>query len=155
MRLLYFLLPAVGLLAGCADRLRVPAADAQVRVHVGYAPPARRAAEDADHAFASIPNFDMRKSCRAAERDSCVGDERNAKAELQRRWSTFSGAHRAECIPFATGGVEPSYVEILSCFEIAVALKEGPSTYPIRAQCSRHLRPVSAVGDEADSMCSP
>jgi hypothetical protein len=153
MRPLYYLLPAMGLLAGCADCMRMPAADAQVRVYVGYTPTARRAAEDVGHAFESVPNYDMRKSCRAAERDRCVEDERDAKAELQRRWPTFSAAHRSACIPSSTGGVEPSYVEILSCFEIAFALKEGPSKYLIRAQCSRPS--TSAVGDEAESMCSP
>jgi hypothetical protein len=118
MRLLCYLLPAaVGLLAGCADR--TPAAEARLGVHFGYMPTARRTVEDVPHVSGAVPNFDMSKSCRASERSDCLEEERDAKIELQGRWPGFSAAERSACMPLSTAGVEPSYVELLTCFEMA------------------------------------
>jgi hypothetical protein len=120
MRLLYYLLPVVvGLLAGCADR--TPAIEARVGVHFGYVPAARRTVEDVRHVSGTLPNFDMSKLCRASERTGCLEEERDAKIELQRQWPTFSEANRSTCMPSSTAGVEPSYVELLTCFEMASA----------------------------------
>ncbi len=141
MRLVYYLLPAaVALLAGCADR--TPATEARVGVHVGYMPTARRAVEHVGHASEAVPNIDLNQVCRAVERTDnsakdrqwCLEDERDAKIELQRRWQRFSAAERTACMPSSTAGVESSYVELLTCFEIVSALKDGPSTYRARAQ---------------------
>ncbi len=142
MRLLYYLLPAaVALLAGCADR--TPATEARVGVSVGYMPSPRRAVEDVGQASKAVPNMDLNKLCRAVERSDtsdkdrrhwCLEDERDAKNELQRRWHTLSAAERSACMPSSTGGVEPSYVELLTCLELVSALKDGPSTYGARAQ---------------------
>lgn len=131
----------MGLLAGCADRM--PATDARVAVHVTYMPAPRRAAEDVGHASAAVPNIDLNRLCGALERADnpekdrvrwCVEDERDAKAELERRWSASSAAERSACMPSSTAGVEPSYVELLTCFEIVAALKDGPSAYRMRTQ---------------------
>jgi hypothetical protein len=37
-------------------------------------------------------------------------------------------------VPSSTGGVEPSYVELLTCFEMASSLKRGASTWGVRTQ---------------------
>lgn len=149
MRLLRYLLPlAVGLLAGCADRM--PATEARVAVHIAYMPTARRVVENVGRGseahkgdVSKAPEIDLRKVCRAVEHSDnpdqdrhpwCLRAERDAKAELQQRWSTFSAAERSACMPSSTGGVEESYVELLTCFEIVSALKNGPSTYRVRAQ---------------------
>jgi len=161
MRLIYCVLPAVGLLAGCAQRMPatearvvrvayMPAAEAGAGVHgympparLGYMPPARRAVEDVGHASRPVPNIDLNKVCRVGEpadnpdadrRQWCLKDERDAKIELQRRWSTSSPAERSACVPSSSGGVEPSYVELLTCFEMGAFLKEGPSAFGRRTQ---------------------
>src|SRR5690349_16091917 len=81
MRLLYFVLPAaVGLLAGCAERM--PATEARVALQVGHIPAARRVVEGRGHASegpkghasaapngraSEAPNIDLNKICRAVE----------------------------------------------------------------------------------------
>jgi hypothetical protein len=152
MRLLYFVLPAaVGLLAGCAERM--PATEARVALHVTHIPTARRLVEGRGHApeaskghastapnghAAAAPNIDLNRICRAVEQSDeptqdrhrwCLEGEQGAKNELQQRWHALSAADRSACVPSSTGGVEPSYVELLTCFEIMSAVKTGPSTY--------------------------
>ncbi len=138
MRPLYYLLPAaMGLLTGCADR--IPANEARFGVHVGYMPTARRAVEV--RASEAVPNIDVSKLCRSTERggDSvrnrqCLKDERDAEVELERQWYRFSAAERSACLPSSTAGVEPGYVELLTCFEMAAVKSTGPATIASRSQ---------------------
>ena len=155
MRLLYFVLPAaVGLLAGCAERM--PATEARVALQVGHIPAARRVVEGRGHApegrghasegpkghasaapngrASEAPNIDLNKICRAVEQSDeptqdrhrwCLEGEQGAKSELQQQWHALSAADRSACVPSSTGGVEPSYVELLTCFEIISAVKTG------------------------------
>lgn len=157
MRLLYFVLPAaMGLLAGCAERM--PAPEARVALHVTHIPIARRVVEGRGHASegpkghastapnghaAEAPNIDLNKICHAVEQSDeptqdrhrwCLESEQGAKNELQQRWHALSAADRSTCTPSATGGVEPSYVELLTCFEIISAVKSGPSAFRTGAQ---------------------
>jgi hypothetical protein len=165
MRLLYFVLPAaVGLLAGCAERM--PATEARVALHVGHVATARRVVEGRGHVSegpkghasaaprgsasaalnghaAEAPNIDLNKICHAVEQSDeptqdrhrwCLESEQGAKNELQQRWHALSAADRSTCTPSSTGGVEPSYVELLTCFEIISAVKTGPSEYRTGAQ---------------------
>jgi hypothetical protein len=152
MRLLYFALPAaVGLLAGCADHM--PATGARVAVQVAYIPTARSLVEGRGHALeaskgqsSEVPNIDLNKICRGVEQSDdptqdrrgwCVKSEQDAKNELQQRWRTLSATERSACLPSSTGGVEPSYVELLTCFEIISAVKTGPSSYRAGSQWLR------------------
>lgn len=152
MRLLYLVLPAaLGLLAGCAERM--PATEARVAVQVAYMPTARRLVEGRGHApeapkgqASEVPNIDLNKICRGVEQSDeptqdrhrwCLESERNAKNELQQRWRTLSTTERSACLPSSTGGIEPSYVELLTCFEIVSAVKTGPSSYRAGAQWLR------------------
>ena len=130
MRLLQYLLPAVaGLLAGCADHL--PTREARFGVALGYMSSGRRAVEDADRA--PVPHYDMSKSCRGIVRNGCLKEEQDAAVELEQRWHTFSAADRSACMPQATGGVEPSYVELLTCVEMGM-LTRGPSKIVVGTQ---------------------
>jgi hypothetical protein len=161
MRLLYFVLPAaMGLLAGCAERM--PATEARVALHVGHIPTARRVVEGRGHASeapkghapeapnghaSEAPNIDLNRICRAVEQSDeptqdrhrwCLESEQGAKNELQQRWHALSAADRSACMPSSTGGVEPSYVELLTCFEIISAVKTGPSAFRTGAQWWHH-----------------
>ena len=82
----------------------------------------------------SVPKFDVERTCRAAEvsgvpgRDStsCQRDEQDARSKLEQDWSQYSAAQRSECDGLVTTGGAPSYVELLTCLEMAKQAKELP-----------------------------
>ena len=130
----YFLPVAAFLLTGCADR--IPANEARFGVHVGYMPTARRTDVRASEA---IPNIDLSRLCRSTDGDflrdqQCLKDEREAEAELQRRWYRFSAAERSACMPHSTAGIQPGYVELLTCFEMIAAKNASPAAIASQTQ---------------------
>ena len=128
MRQIYYFLPvAACLLTGCADRM--PPSEAQYGVHVGYMPPARHAAVRISGA---VPDIDLSRLCRSAQDGDpvrvrqCHKVERDAEIELRRQWSRFSAAERSACMPPSTAGVQPGYVELLTCFEMTATKNVRP-----------------------------
>ena len=83
----------------------------------------------------SVPKFDVERSCRAAGgaglpgRDSaeCQRDEQDARSKLEKDWSQYSAAQRSQCDGLVTTGGAPSYVELLTCLEMAKQEKELPA----------------------------
>jgi hypothetical protein len=51
--------------------------------------------------------------------ESCTKDERDAKNELTKRWSQFGASAKKSCIDEAEIGGDKSYVELLTCLEMA------------------------------------
>jgi hypothetical protein len=82
----------------------------------------------------SVPKFDVERTCRAAGRaglpgrDSaeCQRDEQDARSKLEKDWSQYSAAQRSQCDDLVTTGGAPSYVELLTCLEMAKQAKELP-----------------------------
>ena len=82
----------------------------------------------------SVPKFDVERTCRAAStagvpgRDSaqCQRDEQDARSKLEKDWSQYSAAQRSQCDGLVTTGGAPSYVELLTCLEMAKQAKELP-----------------------------
>jgi hypothetical protein len=83
-------------------------------------------------AASGLPSIDLRQICMAAEKamiqssgsttdrtnfDACMKSEQSAREQLARDWSTYPAADRAKCIQPAA--YMPSYVEWLTCLEIA------------------------------------
>ncbi len=72
-----------------------------------------------------VPTFDVRPSCRAAAADtpssykSCMSDEHAAQRTLRRTWSRFKPADRATCLSTTESDGTPSYVEVLTCLQMA------------------------------------
>jgi len=75
-----------------------------------------------------VPTLNVEPSCKAAgtvgmslgrTADSCMNDERNAREQLVKDWSTFSGDDRSHCLSMISTGGGPSYVELLSCLEMS------------------------------------
>jgi len=74
----------------------------------------------------SIPSIDFERTCRelthSAERITtfrrCVSDEKSAKDELARIWSSFAPSDRRECAALTGIGGSPSYVELLECLDM-------------------------------------
>src|ERR1700761_2712336 len=72
-----------------------------------------------------IPNFNIAKNCKAEvagganTAEACTKDETTARDELTKRWSAFSATNKKSCVGESSIGGEQSYVELLSCLEMA------------------------------------
>jgi hypothetical protein len=79
-------------------------------------------------AAGSVPNLDVRATCRRAQpisaggeqsaRDSCLRDEMAAQKELVTKWSTFKSSAQSVCLQETKIGGAPSYVELITCLEL-------------------------------------
>jgi hypothetical protein len=82
----------------------------------------------------SVPKFDLERTCRGAtaadlpgrNSASCQQDEQAARSQLEKVWSQYNAAQRSECDTLVTTGGAPSYVELLTCLEMAKQAKELP-----------------------------
>ncbi len=81
-----------------------------------------------------VPKFDIGPSCRAAaaaaitntrNTAACELDENNARAVLEKEWSQFTPSDQVRCVRLVMVGGGPSYVELLTCLEMA---KQGRDT---------------------------
>jgi hypothetical protein len=75
-----------------------------------------------------LPRFDVEATCRAAPRllaadanpyEGCMQDERDAERQLQGMWRGAAAAHRETCAGEAQIGGSPSYVDMLTCLQMA------------------------------------
>jgi hypothetical protein len=72
----------------------------------------------------SVPKFDIPRECRSeggstAVLEKCAAEEANARDQLQPQWIQFSPRDKAVCIRETTVDGTPSYVELLTCLEMA------------------------------------
>lgn len=83
----------------------------------------------------TVPKFDVERTCRPAAaagilpgRDSsaCQRDENDARSKLEQDWTQYAAAQRSQCAGFVGLDRAPSYVELLTCLEIAKQAKELP-----------------------------
>jgi len=96
-----------------------------------------------------LPQFDVKPSCSSATKaandlnqagdnlrpgdrsaDNCVQDEMKAKSSLSDQWDQFKIAERQRCTRLATLGGLPSYVELLTCLELARQAANIPENHP-------------------------
>jgi len=83
---------------------------------------------------ADVPVYDVSPGCRAAVTvmpgsfEACMKDEQNARAQLAATWDRFAGPQRDNCVQTEnnTGG-PPSYVELLTCLQMAQDAKSLPT----------------------------
>jgi hypothetical protein len=75
-----------------------------------------------------VPTLNVEPSCRAAAKmgdsldatlQSCMRDEREARTKLETEWSQFPADNRARCVATTQTGGTASYVEVLTCLEMA------------------------------------
>jgi trypsin len=93
----------------------------------------------------AVPAFDVKRSCQGTKAaalslgwsgpsgprvESCINSEEAAREQLQNRWTGFSVAKRVECVGMTNIGGLPSYIEVLSCLELAQALEMIRATTP-------------------------
>jgi hypothetical protein len=72
----------------------------------------------------TVPKFDIVRECRfeggsTVESDRCSQDEAEALEQLKENWAQFTGVDKGSCVGTATIGGVASYVELLTCLEIA------------------------------------
>jgi hypothetical protein len=72
----------------------------------------------------TLPTFDVVRECRheggpAADLDRCSRDEAAALEQLKNEWARFAGTDKSTCMKEATTGDFASYVELLTCLEMA------------------------------------
>jgi hypothetical protein len=75
-----------------------------------------------------VPRLDIEATCRAAPRllaedanpyEGCMRDETDAERELKAMWGSAAAAHRETCAGEAQIGGSPSYVDMLTCLQMA------------------------------------
>ena len=94
------------------------------------------------------PTLNVEPSCRAAERsglagrttDNCMNGENQAKATLNDTWKQFSARQQARCTSLVQMGGPPSYVELLTCLEVAQQADKIPDTDLMRGTGGSTLR---------------
>jgi hypothetical protein len=97
----------------------------------------------------TVPTFDMVRECRfeagsMVDFDRCARDEAIALRQLQQAWTKFAGADKKTCVGETTIGGFASYVELLSCLEMArdaVSANTNPKNPPAKSG-SRSTQPV-------------
>jgi hypothetical protein len=85
----------------------------------------------------AVPKFDVGQTCRRAADvaaslgrtvGDCQRDEDNARGRLEQEWTQYSATHRTDCVRFSSRGTSPSYVELLTCLEMAKQASELPES---------------------------
>jgi hypothetical protein len=76
------------------------------------------------HASDTAPKFDIARECRyeggsAANVEQCSRDEAAALVQLKTEWVQFVGADKRFCMETTQIGSFASYVELLTCLEMA------------------------------------
>ena len=85
-----------------------------------------------------VPKLNVAPSCQAAavgligqskgSVSACMQNERQARAKLQKRWNTYSRAERTRCEQLDTLGGPPSYIELLTCLQMAKLARNLPDS---------------------------
>jgi hypothetical protein len=82
-----------------------------------------------------VPDLNIEPSCHAAataatvlnrNEDTCKRDENDARGKLDQEWGQFTPMQRGRCVALSTLGGSPSYVELLTCLELAKAAAKLP-----------------------------
>jgi hypothetical protein len=79
------------------------------------------------------PKLNVESSCRIAaagisgrSREACINDENTARKTLGDKWKDFSASQHRRCGDLIHMGGPPSYVELLTCLEMAQQAKQIP-----------------------------
>ena len=79
----------------------------------------------------AVPKIDIGRSCQSAgaatrDKTACEQSENNARAMLEKEWSQFTPLDQPSRARLVTLGGSASYVELLTCLEMAKEAKEHP-----------------------------
>jgi hypothetical protein len=82
-----------------------------------------------------VPRFDAAPGCHAgaatgvkvkADVDGCVKSEQAARDQMARQWGEFAPADKTRCVEKTHMGGPPSYIEVLTCLELARDARKLP-----------------------------
>jgi hypothetical protein len=102
------------------------------------------AAFAADHP----PQLDVQSSCTAVAsrgmngrtKEACMDEENTAQSKLRERWAQFSVSQRSRCSGLVQTGGPPSYVELLTCLEMAEQAEKIPDRGLLRGTSGMGLK---------------
>lgn len=93
-------------------------------------------------AMGEVPKFNIGPTCQAAQsgdvhrpQGACERDENQARATLEKQWTTYTVADRERCTMMTRTGGSPSYVELLTCLQTAseaAKLPQQPLEGPVK-----------------------
>jgi len=80
------------------------------------------------------PQLDVQSSCNAVAsrgmngrtKEACMDEENSAQSTLRDKWAQFSPSQRSRCSGLVQTGGPPSYVELLTCMQMAQDAKSLP-----------------------------
>jgi hypothetical protein len=82
-----------------------------------------------------VPQLNIKPGCEAAattgvtasrNTDACLHDEQDAHDKLKKEWGQFTRTQRQRCTSLTRLGGPPSYVELLTCLELAKQAENLP-----------------------------
>lgn len=83
------------------------------------------------------PNLDVARECRSETLDGseydfnhCVADETEARRQIQDKWESFAVDDRRQCAKETSTADESSYVELLTCLEMARDVRRAEADPP-------------------------
>jgi hypothetical protein len=85
-------------------------------------------------AAAEFPTISIERTCRAAKPldaqdtapvETCMRDEREARAQLQAQWGGFAESNRNVCLQQTYVGDYPSYDDVLTCCRCTVRVRQA------------------------------
>ena len=90
------------------------------------------------------PQLDVQSSCTAVAargmngrtKEACMDEENNAHGTLRDKWTQFSASQRSRCSGLVQTGGPPSYVELLTCLEMAQQAEKIPDRGLLRGTTS-------------------
>jgi hypothetical protein len=91
------------------------------------------------------PNLNVDSSCAAAAqsgvngrtKDACMSEENAARDTLTQKWKDFTGTEQSRCADLVRTGGPASYVELLTCLEMAQQAKKIPDNDALKPAGSR------------------
>ena len=94
------------------------------------------------------PDLNVGPSCDAAaaqglngrDRGACMKEENDAQAALKDKWKDFSARQQVRCTGLVQMGGPPSYVELLTCLEMAEQADKIPDTDTLRGTTGSAVR---------------
>jgi hypothetical protein len=79
-----------------------------------------------------VPNFNIGSICGRVSgvvetSAGCADDEQNARDELNKAWTHYDSSERARCADLSSASGLASYVELLTCLQLADDAKKLPN----------------------------
>ncbi len=108
------------------------------------------------------PKLDIEATCKSASKaevslsdnasvDGCLRSERAAHDELKRRWNDYTPAAKLQCSKQSQAGGFPSYVETVTCLELASGTVPTQPAGDSPATAGDAARKGAATGRSSDS----